>query len=202
MIELSMPLSKNFTLGELLCSPTAERDRQLKTEQENPPDEILDNLQYLVETALQPIRSRMVFPIRISSGYRCLLLNKMVGGSATSQHCRGEAADCALSPRFMTEPSMAALRDEIKTRVAEITGKALRPDVNPNFMLFAYVCLNLKELDIDQVIHEYGEDFGRPAWVHIASSRRQDKRQVLMVGSYTNWRYLRLSVEETLAYAT
>jgi hypothetical protein len=78
----------------------------------------------------------------------------------------------------------------------------MRPDVNPNFMLFAYVCLNLKELDIDQVIHEYGEDFGRPAWVHIASSRRQDKHQVLMVGSYTKGRYLRLSVEEVLTYAT
>jgi hypothetical protein len=66
---------------------------------------------------------------------RCLnpLLNKLVGGSATSQHCRGEAADCALSPRFMTEPSMSALRREIKTRVTEITGKLLRPDVNTNF---------------------------------------------------------------------
>jgi DNA mismatch repair protein MutH len=65
MIEQSMPLSKNFTLGELLYSPTAERDQQLKAEQENPPDEILGNLQYLVEIALQPIRTRMAFPIHI-----------------------------------------------------------------------------------------------------------------------------------------
>ena len=37
MPELSMPLSKNFTLRELLRSNVAERDERLKQEQENPP---------------------------------------------------------------------------------------------------------------------------------------------------------------------
>ncbi|MFH1489804.1 MAG: D-Ala-D-Ala carboxypeptidase family metallohydrolase [Pseudomonadota bacterium] len=93
MIETTVPLSKNFTIGELLRSNTAERDENLKREQYDPPAEIMDSLKYLVETALQPIRSKLEFPIRINSGYRSPLLNKLVGGSATSQHCVGEAAD-------------------------------------------------------------------------------------------------------------
>ena len=65
MIEPTMPLSKNFTVGEFLRSNTAERDENLKREQFNPPDEIVDNLKYLVETALQPIRNNLGFPMRI-----------------------------------------------------------------------------------------------------------------------------------------
>ena len=201
MPELSMPLSKNFTLKEFLRSSVAERDERLKQEQEDPASEIVDNLKYLVETALQPIRNRLEFPIRINSGYRCHLVNKLVGGSATSQHCRGEAADCELSPRFITDPEKVSLRDEIKSQFQEITGKSMRSDVNENFFLFAYICLNLNELDVDQVIHEYGEDFGRPAWVHLSASKRQDKRKILLVGEYTNKRYLSPSVVDALSYA-
>jgi hypothetical protein len=196
-----MPLSKNFTLREFLCSNVAERDERLKQEQENPPSEIVDNLKYLVETALQPIRNKLEFPIRINSGYRCHLVNKLVGGSATSQHCRGEAADCEMSPRFITDTEKVSLRDEIKSRFQELTGKSMRSDVNENFFLFAFICLNLNELDVDQVIHEYGEDFGRPAWVHVSASKRQDKRQILLVGEYTNKRYLSPSVADALSYA-
>lgn len=53
---------------------------------------------------------------------------------------------------------------------------------------------------MDQVIHEYGEDFGRPAWIHISASKRQDKRQILLVGQYTNKVYLKPSLEEALSY--
>lgn len=200
MVELSMPLSKNFTLRELLRSNTAERDEKLKQEQENPPPEIIENLRYLVETALQPIRNSFGFPIRINSGYRSPLVNKLVGGSATSQHCRGEAADCELSPRFLTDPVTAAIKDEIKSKFQETTGRSMRPDVVENFFLFSYVCLRLNELDVDQIIHEYGEDFGHPAWIHISASKRQDKRQILFVGKYTNNHYLKPSLEEALSY--
>jgi hypothetical protein len=40
------------------------------------------------------------------------------------------------------------------------------------------------------VIHEYGGDHGRPAWVHVAASRRQNKRQILFIGSYTSRQYV------------
>lgn len=202
MIESSMPLSRNFTIGELLRSDTVERDENLKREQYNPPQDIMDNLQYLVQTTLQPLRSQIGFPIRISSGYRCPIVNKLVGGSATSQHCRGEAADCSLSPRFLSDPATETIRNEIKSKLLELTGKPLRSDANQNFYLFAYICLYLNSLDIDQVIHEYGEDFGKPAWIHISSSKRMDKRQIVLVGSYTNNTYIKPILKEALGYGT
>lgn len=202
MPDLSISLSRNFTLRELLRSASAERNEELKSKQENPPPEVVDNLTYLVKAALQPVREGIGHPIRITSGYRCPEVNELVGGSKTSQHCLGEAGDCELSRTYLTDTSAAGLRSEIETRVREATGDSLRTDVTENFYLFAYVCLHLNDLDIDQVIHEYGDGFGRPSWVHISASKRQNKRQILFVGRYTNGKYLKPSAEEALSYGT
>ena len=152
---------------------------------------------------MQPVRNRLGFPIRVTSGYRYPLVNKQVGGSATSQYCRGEEADCDLPPRFSADPGTVDIRNEIRSRFRGITGKAMLPDVNENFYLFAFCCIYLDELDVEQFIHEYGEDFGRPSWVHISAYQRKDKRQILLICSYTNRRYLRYeksSLQETLAH--
>jgi hypothetical protein len=41
---------------------------------------------------LEPLRARFG-PVSIHSGYRSAAVNAQIGGSATSQHMRGEAAD-------------------------------------------------------------------------------------------------------------
>ncbi len=202
MADLRMKLSNNFSLGELVKSETAERQEDLKREQESPPDKIISNLKSLAETALQPIRERLGFPIRISSGYRSPGVNSKVGGSSTSQHCHEEAADCSLSPRFLESPETESMRKEITDRVQEITGKPLKMGLNPNGFLFAFICLHLDELDVDQVIHEYGQDYGQPSWVHISASTRQDKRQIMFIGKYTGKKYLKPSLEESLSHLT
>ena len=51
------------------------------------------NLVTLVEQVLDPLREHWGSPIFVTSGYRCPLLNKKVGGVATSYHLRGMAAD-------------------------------------------------------------------------------------------------------------
>ena len=79
----------NFTISELVKSPTAER---LKIDN-NPSGVIIMRLTELIRTILQPIRDAYKKPIYVSSGYRCTKLNKAVGGVPTSQHVRGEAAD-------------------------------------------------------------------------------------------------------------
>ena len=83
-----MRLSKNFTLEEFLVSQTAARHGINMI----PPDEVVDNLQRLVTGCLQPLRDE-AGPIFISSGYRPLELNTRIGGSKTSRHVTGEAAD-------------------------------------------------------------------------------------------------------------
>jgi len=83
-----MKLSKNFTLSEITHSNTAKR-LGIKNE---PTETHLQNMQHLVDDLLQPLRDA-VGPIRISSGYRNPSLNRAIGGSRSSQHCKGEALD-------------------------------------------------------------------------------------------------------------
>lgn len=83
-----MKLSKNFALSEITHSNTAKR---LGIENE-PTETHLQNMQHLVDNLLQPLRDA-VGPIRVSSGYRNPSLNRAIGGSRSSQHCKGEALD-------------------------------------------------------------------------------------------------------------
>ena len=87
--EEDIRVAQNFTLPELVKSSTAER-----LGISNMPDsgQILVNLVNVANNILQPVRDE-VGPVRVNSGYRGIELNKAVGGSKTSQHCFGEAAD-------------------------------------------------------------------------------------------------------------
>jgi len=79
----------NFSLSELIFSNTA-----IKHNISNMPDiQSLDNLLKLVFYCLQPIRNLINMPMIITSGYRSLKLNSLVGGKANSLHLFGCAAD-------------------------------------------------------------------------------------------------------------
>lgn len=88
--ELTRPFPEtNFTRWELVRSEVA-----LRREIDNLPGEpgVWNNIEWLVYNILQPIRDRFG-PIRVNSGYRCGELNRAVGGSNTSLHLMGHAAD-------------------------------------------------------------------------------------------------------------
>jgi len=83
-----MKLSEHFSLDELTLSETAARKGL-----DNTPDaKTKDNLIRLAST-LERIRALVGKPVNISSGYRSPEVNKAVGGSATSSHVKGLAAD-------------------------------------------------------------------------------------------------------------
>ena len=84
-----MQLSKNFTLKEMTKSATAQR----LGISNSPKDNEVENLRKLCENILQPLRDEYNKPIIVSSGFRCEKLNKAVGGSPTSEHRYGMAAD-------------------------------------------------------------------------------------------------------------
>lgn len=90
-----MNISQNFTLEELLRSETASRKNV--SEQWTPSDAVKDNLKKLCDNVLEPLRSFVGKPLIITSGYRCKRVNKLVGGSPTSQHTEGKAADFHVS---------------------------------------------------------------------------------------------------------
>ena len=81
-------VSKNFALSEMEKSATAER---LGVDN-SPGSHHLVNLTPLCINILQPVREEFGV-ITINSGYRSPALNSKVGGSKTSQHCNGQAAD-------------------------------------------------------------------------------------------------------------
>jgi len=83
-----MKLSKNFSLSEITRSNTAAR-LNIKNA---PSQEHLNNMQVLIRDLIQPMRDALG-PIRISSGYRSPALNRAIGGSSKSQHCKCQALD-------------------------------------------------------------------------------------------------------------
>ena len=84
-----MNLAENFTLSEMTKSETA-----LRYDMDNsPPQEITSNLQALAVHVLQPVRDHYGTGVKVNSGYRSPDVNAKVGGSRTSDHCRGMAAD-------------------------------------------------------------------------------------------------------------
>ena len=84
-----MRLTKHFSLAELTKSQTAARRGIDNT----PSEEHIENLKSLATYVLEPLRKEIGDPIFVNSGYRCEELNTAIGGSKTSQHMKGEAAD-------------------------------------------------------------------------------------------------------------
>jgi zinc D-Ala-D-Ala carboxypeptidase len=84
-------ITEHFQVGELFG--TQHREPEIVAAQENPPDQIRVNVSWFCRSLLEPVRA-VVGPLRISSGYRCPLLNAVIGGSQTSAHLAGRAADC------------------------------------------------------------------------------------------------------------
>lgn len=83
-----MKLTKNFSLHEMTKSETA-----LRKGLDNEPDDTQQaNLKALCENILQKVRDEFG-PTKVNSGFRHPNVNAAVGGSKTSDHCKGMAAD-------------------------------------------------------------------------------------------------------------
>jgi hypothetical protein len=116
-----MKLTTHFALSEFTRSESAKREGLDNT----PTAEHLENLKTLCEKVLEPIRLKYG-SINISSGYRGKMLNHFIGGSVSSDHCVGRAADIDM--------------DDSATGVT-------------NTEVFNYIKDNL---DYDQLIWEFG----------------------------------------------
>lgn len=81
-------LSSNFYLSEFLHSDTA----QMQGLYQVPTPIVVERLRELCKELLEPVRA-LVGPLRVTSGYRRSKVNTAVGGSDTSAHMSGWAAD-------------------------------------------------------------------------------------------------------------
>ena len=97
-----MQLSKNFKLNEFTASQTATR----KGIDNTPAAPIIERLRMLANT-MEQVRTLLGDnSIRISSGYRCINLNRAIGSGDTSAHVQGYAVDFTC-PNFGTPKEVA-----------------------------------------------------------------------------------------------
>jgi len=119
-----MKLSQNLDLSEVIRSDSAKRNGISNM----PTGEHIANFITLAEKVFEPIREHFGFPIHISSGYRSVELNRLIKGSSSSQHCKGQAIDIDM--------------DGTSNGVT-------------NKMVYDYIKDNL---EFDQLIWEFGDD--------------------------------------------
>ncbi len=89
MILEPMQLTQDFYLKEFTRSETAEK----KNIQNKPNATQRQNLRSLCVFVLQPLRSFVNRPVKVTSGFRSKKLNEAVGGVPDSFHLDGLAAD-------------------------------------------------------------------------------------------------------------
>jgi hypothetical protein len=143
-----MRVSEHFSLEELTFSPTAKR-----LGIDNKPNEtIINRLRYLCENVLEPVRKLYGKPIVVTSGFRCEKLNKAVGGSGTSQHVKGEAAD--------------------------IRSVSDTPQDNKEL----YDCIIKSGVVFDQLIDEFGYDWIHVSYTKQRENRKQKLKAVRKSG--------------------
>lgn len=82
-------ISKHITYQEATNSKKA-RELGLSND---PPPEVLSAMKLTAVMLFEPLRQIIGRPVGISSFYRSPEVNRAIGGSATSQHCKGEAID-------------------------------------------------------------------------------------------------------------
>ena len=122
----------------------------------NEPSEVeLAAMRYVASSLFDPVRAFVGGALAVSSFFRCAALNNSIGGSATSQHCKGQAIDID----------------------ADVYGVKREGNhvLNPNRMIFNFIRDNL---EFDQLIWEFGTT-ENPDWVHVSKTRGANRGQVL-----------------------
>ena len=149
---------KHFTFHEFERSETAAR---LKIDNRMP--ELVEaHVVELVDILLDPLREAWGGPLVVTSGYRCPELNRAVGGSETSAHTAGWAAD--------------------------LVPDSDDPRGVPGLVDFAVEWLTATGLPFDQLIDERS---GGSSWLHlgIRNLKGKQRRQVKV---YDNGKYINL----------
>lgn len=107
-----MRLSEHFRLSEFTRTGTGLPNQ--------PTDEHRLSLRALCVDVLEPLRAYVGAPVRITSGYRSQAVNEAVGGSATSQHCYGDAADVKVSGWSAEELAGAVIDSVNNSRLHQV----------------------------------------------------------------------------------
>ena len=84
-----MKISDHITYAEAIHSSTAKR----KGIDNTPNPTQVETMKLTAEKIFEPLREWVGGPIKVNSFFRSTELNAAIGGSKTSQHCKGQAID-------------------------------------------------------------------------------------------------------------
>lgn len=138
-------MGKYFTVEE--CCVSASYPKLVEVPEEG--SSIYKNIQYMIER-LDIIREKWGGPIIVTSGFRNNLLNQAVGGSKTSAHVVGLAAD--IHPK--------------------------KGDIMQLAALIASMPMDFDQLILEKVTTKNGE-ITNCQWLHVGYSRTRNRRQIL-----------------------
>ena len=126
-------ISKHISNKEGVYSATALRRGIDNT----PNEEQLSNMKLIAEKIFEPLREYVGGPIKINSFFRSSKLNKAIGGSTTSQHCKGQAMDIDDTFGYKTNANMYKFIKEHLNFDQMIW--EFGDDDNPNWVHVSYV---------------------------------------------------------------
>ena len=160
-----MNLSPNVTLDMALHS---DRANFLKIDNTTTDSHLIGNMSAVANNCFEAIKKQFPDAV-ISSFYRCDQLNKAVKGQSTSQHMKGQAIDIFSSGHI---PNLVALTQEDKAKTVSVYIR------KRNLEILNWCKTNLK---FDQLLNEFPDANGCPAWVHISFNNNGVNRQQFFV---------------------
>tara|TARA_B100001564_G_C20276319_1_gene505970 strand:- start:41 stop:502 length:462 start_codon:yes stop_codon:yes gene_type:complete len=150
-------ISKHISYREGVYSNTADR----KGIENIPNDEQLANMKVIAEKVFEPLRKFVGGPIKINSFFRSVKLNRAIGGSAKSQHCKGQAID--IDDTFGTAINAVMYRWIKENLNFDQMIWEFGDDKNPNWVHVSYVS---EDKNRNRCLKAYKED-GKTKYMEI-----------------------------------
>ena len=147
-----MKISDHITYAEAIHSETAKR----KSIDNTPNPNQIEAMKLLAEKVFQPLREWVGGPIKVNSFFRSAELNEAIGGSKTSQHCKGQAIDIDDVYGYKTNSEMYHWIKENLSFDQMIW--EFGTDTQPNWVHVSYVS---EENNRNRCLKAYKDDMGR-----------------------------------------
>ena len=147
-----MKISDHITYAEAIHSQTAKR----KGIDNTPNPNQIEAMKLLAEKVFEPLREWVGGPIKVNSFFRSPDLNTAIGGSKTSQHCKGQAIDIDDVYGYKTNSDMYHWIKENLSFDQMIW--EFGTDTQPNWVHVSYVS---EENNRNRCLKAYKDDMGR-----------------------------------------
>ena len=147
-----MKISDHITYAEAIHSQTAKR----KGIDNTPNPNQIEAMKLLAEKVFEPLREWVGGPIKVNSFFRSPELNTAIGGSKTSQHCKGQAIDIDDVYGYKTNSEMYHWIKENLSFDQMIW--EFGTDTQPNWVHISYVS---EENNRNRCLKAYKDDMGR-----------------------------------------